>query len=97
MHRHYTNAKPSYFDQQFTLGAISGFNLHLLVSQQSLVKSLTEITLRMLPFLLSICYTKRKRKTSRHGISELVNQIVNFSLLNYLENLYLEATFQGKE
>lgn len=51
VHWNYSNAKPSHFDETLSSDASSVFNLHLLVSQQSLVSSLTTVTLGMLPFL----------------------------------------------
>ena len=55
------NEVPFYFDQKISFDASSGFNLHLLVSQQRLVKLLTVITLKMFPFLhLKLLHEKKK-------------------------------------
>lgn len=45
------NSKPFYFDQKISSDGSSGFNLHLLVSQQNLVKLSIVISLQMFLFL----------------------------------------------
>lgn len=75
MQWHYINAKPFYFDLKLSFDASSDFNLHLLIRQQSLIKSFTVITLSMFPFLHFQIATLKEKISSRHAISELANQI----------------------